>query len=96
MEYKMKRFTLALALLVVGAMVSNPNAQARSLNRTQQLLFAQAQPESSRKLPQLKLDLQDIKLTRPVGTRSVNSNQVQALLQKAIQLNDSKEETYCI
>jgi tetratricopeptide (TPR) repeat protein len=86
-EYKMKKFALALALLVIGTVAINPKVEASM----QQLLLAQAQPESSEKTPELKIDLGELKLpqTTPANTRNPNAKKVEALIEKAAKRADS-------
>lgn len=88
----MNKFTLALALLVMGAIAISPKAKASSSTDVLQLLLVQAQPESSEKLPEIKLNSGDLQKipgnTRSGNTRSANSK-VEGLLQKAIQSYDS-------
>jgi tetratricopeptide (TPR) repeat protein len=83
----MKKFTLALALLVMGTMAISPKVEASM----QQLLLVQAQPESSEKTPELKINLGEFKLpqTTPRNTRNPNAKKVEALIEKAAKRYDS-------
>jgi tetratricopeptide (TPR) repeat protein len=74
-EYKMKKFAVALALLVMGIVIS-PKAN------TQQVLLVQAQPTTKPDFK--KFDLQSMPEIRSTSTRG--DSQVDALLEEAFSL----------
>lgn len=86
MEYKMKRFTLALTLLAMGAMVISPKAEAISFSETQELLVAQAKPVTK---PQFKKFNSQIRKLKPANTRG--NSQVDALLEQGFSLLEQED-----
>ncbi|GAA6623538.1 tetratricopeptide repeat protein [Scytonema sp. NUACC26] len=74
----MKKFTLALGMAVLGAIVSSPKVFAENLNQLEPILIAQAKPQLK---PQLQLP--SIKLQLTPNSNPENSNNIETLLNQA-------------
>ncbi|MEC4812626.1 MAG: tetratricopeptide repeat protein [Scytonema sp. PMC 1069.18] len=74
----MKKFTLALGIAILGAIVSSPKVFAENFNQSEPILIAQTQTQLK---PQLQLP--SIKPQSTPNSNPVNSNNLETLLNQA-------------